>query len=221
MSYVIKRAETVNLSEAWDGPVWSKANTVNIALFRDRSSSHHPETQCKLLYNESGIYGLFQVKDQYVRSVSTKFQDGVCGDSCVEFFVGPADARGYLNFELNCGGNMLVYQVIDATRSKNGFADYHILTENEVAGMEQFTTMPPVVDPEITEPVTWRRGFFIPFSVFEKTTGLKSGKLSGQTWRANFYKCADETSHPHWASWQPLTKTNFHLPECFGEITFE
>ena len=221
MSYVIKRAEAVDLSEAWDGPSWSKANTVNIDLFRDRSSSHHPETQCKLLYNKNGIYGLFQVKDQYVRSVSTKFQDGVCGDSCVEFFVEPANGKGYLNFEFNCGGNMLVFQVIDASRAENGFADYHILTEKEVEGMEQFTTMPSVVDPEITEPTTWRRGFFIPFSVFEKTTGLKAEKMSGQTWRANFYKCADQTSHPHWASWQPLTETNFHLPECFNEISFE
>ncbi len=63
--------------------------------------------------------------------------------------------------------------------------------------------------------------FFIPLSVFEKTTGLQSTKLSGQTWRANLYKCGDKTSHPHWASWQPLTETNFHLPECFGKITFE
>jgi hypothetical protein len=87
--------------------------------------------------------------------------------------------------------------------------------------MQQFTTMPSVVEPEITDPTTWRRGFFIPLSVFEKTTGLQSTELSGQIWRANLYKCADKTSHPHWASWKPITETNFHLPECFGEITFE
>ena len=23
-------------------------------------------------------------------------------------------------------------------------------------------------------------------------------------WRGNFYKCADESSHPHWASWAPI-----------------
>jgi hypothetical protein len=221
MSYVIKYASNVKLEDAWDGAVWGSANIIDIALFCDESSDHHPKTQCKLLYNEKGIYGLFRVEDRYVRSVSTKFQDGVCSDSCVEFFVEPAGGEGYLNFEFNCGGNMLVFQVIDAARGENGFADYYILTENDVAGMQQFTTMPPIVEPEITEPTTWRRGFFIPLSVFEKTTGLQSKELSAQTWRANLYKCADKTSHPHWASWLPLPVTNFHLPECFGEIIFE
>jgi len=221
MSYIIKRASNIKLEDSWNGTVWGSANVIDIAIFRDRSSDHHPKTQCKLLYNEQGIYGLFQVEDQYVRSVATKFQDSVCRDSCVEFFVEPAGGKGYLNFEFNCGGNMLVYQVIDASRGKNGFADYYILTEDDVDGMQQFTTMPPVVEPEITEPTTWRRGFFIPLSVFAKTTGLQSTELSGQIWRANLYKCADKTSHPHWASWKPITATNFHLPECFGEIIFK
>jgi hypothetical protein len=221
MSYVIKHASDVKLSDSWDGETWNKANIIDINLFRDRSSCHHPKTQCKLLYNEKGIYGLFRVEDKYVRSVSTKFQDGVCTDSCVEFFVGPEGGEGYLNFEFNCGGNMLVFQVIDPRRTEKGLAKYNVLTEDDVDGMEQFTTMPEVVEPEITEPVTWRRGFFIPFSVFKKTTGMQEKELSDQTWRANLYKCADKTSHPHWASWQPLTETNFHLPECFGEITFE
>ncbi|MFA7185078.1 MAG: carbohydrate-binding family 9-like protein, partial [Victivallales bacterium] len=108
MSYLVKYAPDVKLDAPWDGAAWETANIININIFRDRSSDHHPEVQCKLLYNENGIYGLFQVKDKYVRSVSTKFQDGVCGDSCVEFFVEPGGGKGYLNFEFNCGGNMLV-----------------------------------------------------------------------------------------------------------------
>ena len=221
MSYIIRRAENIDLSADWNGEIWGKANIIDIALFRDESSDHHPKTQCKLLYNDKGIYGLFNVNDKYVRSVSTKFQDGVCGDSCVEFFVKPEGGKGYLNFEFNCGGNMLVFQVIDHSRAENGFADYYILTEDDVAGMEQFTTMPEVVEPEIQEDTNWRRGFFIPFSVFSKTTGLEDKAINEQIWSANLYKCADRTSHPHWASWLPITETNFHLPECFGEIKFE
>ncbi|MDD5699207.1 MAG: carbohydrate-binding family 9-like protein [Victivallaceae bacterium] len=215
MSYIIKRAANVQLKDPWEGTVWSKANVVDIDIFRDRSSDHHPKTQCKLLYDDQGISGLFRVEDRYVRSVATQFQDSVCKDSCVEFFVEPAGGKGYLNFEFNCGGTMLVHQVFIPRK------DYRLLTEADVAGMRQFVTLPPVVEPEITEPTTWRRGFFIPFAVFRRTTGMPAGALSGQIWRANFYKCADHTSHPHWASWQPLTATDFHLPECFGEITFE
>jgi hypothetical protein len=221
MSYIIKRYANIKLEDSWNGAIWGNANIIDIAAFRDKSSDHHPKTQCKLLYDEKGIYGLFNVEDQYVRSVSTKFQDGVCKDSCVEFFVEPVGGKGYLNFEFNCGGNMLVFQITDATRGEDGFKESYILTEDDVAGMQQFATMPPIVEPEITEPVNWRRGFFIPLSVFEKTTGLQSSDISGQTWRANLYKCADDSSQPHWASWNPITECNFHLPQCFAEITFE
>ena len=47
------------------------------------------------------------------------------------------------------------------------------------------------------------------------------GTLAGRAWRANFYKCGDQTSHPHWAAWSPVDELNFHLPRCFGTIAFE
>jgi hypothetical protein len=80
--------------------------------------------------------------------------------------------------------------------------------------------MPGIVFPEIVGPTEWFLGFFIPFSLLEKYAG-QIGDLHGQTWRANFYKCADGSSHPHWASWTELPEKNFHLPEHFGEIVFE
>ena len=46
--------------------------------------------------------------------------------------------------------------------------------------------------------------------------------LPGQTWRGNFYKCADRSSHPHWASWSPLGEPlNFHTPQFFGPLRLE
>jgi hypothetical protein len=79
--------------------------------------------------------------------------------------------------------------------------------------------LPCYVEPEIVEPVVWLLQFFIPFALLEKYMG-PIGTVEGQTWRANAYKCGDETSQPHWASWQPLTEKNFHLPECFGAVHF-
>ena len=41
-------------------------------------------------------------------------------------------------------------------------------------------------------------------------------------WFDTFFKCADESSHPHWASWSPLgAELNFHTPEYFQELYFE
>jgi len=58
-------------------------------------------------------------------------------------------------------------------------------------------------------------------ALFETFVG-PLGAPSGQIWRANFYKCADESSHPHWGSWADIgERLDFHQPECFGEIIFE
>ena len=48
------------------------------------------------------------------------------------------------------------------------------------------------------------------------------GPVAGQRWRGNAFKCGDETSHPHWASWAPIGEAlNFHQPRCFGALEFE
>jgi len=39
----------------------------------------------------------------------------------------------------------------------------------------------------------------------------------------NFYKCADETSTPHYVSWSEISTAapDFHKPEFFGELNFQ
>lgn len=45
----------------------------------------------------------------------------------------------------------------------------------------------------------------------------------GGVWRANLYKCADQTSHLHWLTWALIErdKPNIHLPPFFGTLAFE
>lgn len=68
--------------------------------------------------------------------------------------------------------------------------------------------------------MVWTLEFSVPFAVLEKYIGVLE-PIKGQTWRANFYKCGNETSHPHWISWMPLSARNFHNPESFGNLVFE
>lgn len=76
-----------------------------------------------------------------------------------------------------------------------------------------------MVEPEITKPVVWHNAFFVPAALFTAYGGVRS-PYSGQTWRGNFYKCADHTSHPHWLTWAPVDAHNFHLPHCFERLVF-
>ena len=46
---------------------------------------------------------------------------------------------------------------------------------------------------------------------------------SGKIFRVNFYKCGDNLPNPHFLSWNKIDfpRPNFHLPEFFGEVSFD
>lgn len=219
--YIIRRtAAAAPLAGEWDHPAWRVANTLAVDRFHARSSEHHPRARVRQLFDAAGIYTLFQVEDRYVRSVQTDLNDPVCTDSCAEFFVQPKPDRGYLNFEINCGGTLHCSFVEDATRTPQGFRKWTPVSPELAARIRIWHSLPQVVEPEISAPTTWRVAFFVPFSFFEHYVGAL-GTLPGQEWRANYYKCGDRTSHPHWATWAPIEVLNFHQPDCFGPIRLE
>src|SRR5688572_29160119 len=88
---------------------WGAAEVANVDQFHARSSAHRPVTRARLLYDDAGLYLAFDVEDRYVRCLSTAYQSRVSRDSCVEFFVRPRADEGYFNFEINCGGALLLY----------------------------------------------------------------------------------------------------------------
>ncbi len=205
---------------SWDGADWNQADSVNLVHFRPEGTGHRPKTSVKLLHDAEGIFGIFRVEDRYVRCVRTRFAEPVYKDSCVEFFVKPKTGKGYFNFEFNCGGALLCSYITNPERTVEGFRDFVRISEEDGKLVVVGHSLPKVVEPEITDVVTWTLEFFIPLSLIEKYAG-KLGDISGQEWMANFYKCGDETSHPHWASWQPVQELNFHMPQSFGIIKFE
>jgi hypothetical protein len=78
-----------------------------------------------------------------------------------------------------------------------------------------------VVEPEIAEPRDWWVEVTWPFATMEPYAG-DIRPVAGQRWRGNAFKCGDQTSHPHWASWAPIGEAlNFHQPACFGLLDFE
>jgi hypothetical protein len=220
--YLIKTAKTEPaLKGEWDTAPWSEANCIKLEHWVARSSEHHPEVNVKALWNSKGIFVFFKVNDKYVRSIRTDYQASVCQDSCVEFFVKPLSDKGYFNFEINCGGTMLLYYIEDSTIIPGrGFAKYEQVPSNLGKLVQIYHSLPQIVYPELPFEVTWKLEYFIPFALFEQYLG-KLNVAPGTEWRGNFYKCADGTSHPHWASWSSLEgNASFHLPQYFGVLKF-
>lgn len=221
MIYCIARSTSGSpLGKSWDDPAWGAANVVEIQSFRPESSTHRPRTSARYLYSDNGVYGIYKVEDQYVRSIRTEYLSEVWKDSCVEFFVQPRIEKGYFNLEMNAGGAHLCWYIEDPTRDATGLKKFTKVPSELGTEIQIRSTFPKVVDPEIKEPTTWELSFFLPRNVLETFVGTL-GDFKGQQWRGNFFKCAEDLSHPHWASWSPVDEFNFHLPRCFGTLIFE
>ena len=77
-----------------------------------------------------------------------------------------------------------------------------------------------VNDGPMTTPQEWILEYNLPFGLFQAYLG-ELRPTAGMRWRGNFFKCGDDTSHPHWASWSPIGEAlNFHQPDTFGALEF-
>lgn len=138
--------------------------------------------------------------------------------ACAEFFVQTKPQRGYFNIEVNCGGTMLLYYVEDPTMTQHGLARAAPVLPEFAAQISILHTLPTRVEPAITADTRWSIAYRVPFVVFEHYVG-SIGSLAGQIWRGNLFKCADQSSHPHWGTWSPIgEELNFHQPKYFGEL---
>ncbi len=222
MYYPIHAAEQrPKLEGQFDSPQWAAAKVLELTHWQQRGSSHRPLVRAKVLYDDRGLDLIFRVEDRYVRSLVTKYQGMVCTDSCVEFFVEPVPSRGYFNFEVNAGGALHLSFIEDHRPTHGGFARWTPVPRELGEQVEIYHSMPKVVDPEIAQAVTWTVQYHVPYAIFEHYLGKVKPK-PGTRWRANFYKCADHTSHPHWAMWAPVNGSfSFHQPEYFGVVEFK
>lgn len=220
MSYTINATTAAPaLSADWSAPAWSAAATAELTNLRPESSDHRPRVAVRLLHDDLAIYGIYQVHDRYVRVVQEGYQVPVCTDSCVEFFFKPPVGPGYFNLEMNAGGAYLFTYVRNSRRCEDGFVDFTKVAPEHGRMVQLRSTMPARVEPEIKTPVTWCIQFALPFAALEPYCGPLAGHTGGgAAWTGNFFKCGDNTSHPHWLTWSPLPLLNYHLPALFAPI---
>ncbi len=219
MSYEVKRARaSFKLEDNWGQGQWAKTDKLELANFMGRRPEHFPDTQVKLLYDDDCIYVFFRVRDQYVRAVAETYHDSVCQDSCVEFFFTCAQdiTQGYFNLEANCGGTVLFHH--QTARGKN----QQQVAIKDCQRIKIISSLPKQIDPEIAEPTVWTVKYALALDILTKYARVERPS-PGVAWKANFYKCADKTSHPHWLTWNPVDRPSpdFHVPQYFGTIRFE
>lgn len=217
--YGVKRAAgKVPLDAGWDGPEWKDVPELRLGLnwfWYERSTDYFPDARAKLQYDDKYIYVHYLVRDQYVKAEFQKDQTMVCLDSCVEFFTKPRESGPYFNFECNCAGILHLSRISENADRTKSFVP---LQKEELEQIKRFHTLQGPILQEIEQPTVWRLVLQIPLELFVKHADVQL-PLTGQVWSANFFKCADGTSHPCWLMWKRAK--GFHVPEDFGKIIFE
>lgn len=218
MQYQVTKLNSAPVVDArWNRPPWSAIPALTVDHPAGDKPDHFPRVQARLGYDADAVYVIFRVEDRYVRAVARRHQDSVYKDSCVEFFFVPGKdvANGYFNVEMNCGGIMLFHF------QKQPRKDQVQVAPEDLAQMTVAHSMPDRVEPEVQDNVTWTVEYRLPFDILGHYRAA-ARPAPGTIWRANFYKCGDQTSHPHWLTWSPIRRTppDFHVPEDFGVLEF-
>lgn len=219
LNYVVHPPSApIDMDSSWTKSTWERIDPLALQKHMGEEPEHRPTVEAKLAYDGQALYVIFRVEDRYVRAVARGYHGHVCRDSCVEFFFTPGADIGltYFNVEINCGGAMLFHYNPEGSETV-------LVDPSDCDRVEIAHSLPEIVEPEIAEPVTWTLEFRLPFDVIEKYCPTATRPAPGVRWRANLYKCADRTSHPHWLTWAPVDfpRPQFHVPECFGVLAFE
>jgi hypothetical protein len=174
-----------------------------------REFSYMPQVFFSIAHSDDHLFIKYFVMEKEIRAHANHLQGSVWEDSCVEFFVSfDGDEGAYYNFEFNCLGTFLAAFGPSKTERK--------FLENEV--MKQIVTQACVVRNE-DDCIHWQLTAAIPVGSFVHSS-VES--LQGTSCSANFYKCGDLLSEPHFVAWSNIESAapNFHLPEYFGTLEF-
>ena len=201
----------------WNKPHWQKIHELTLTHWMGPVPQFRPVVNAKMMYDDDALWVIFKVEDHYVRSVATEINGRVWEDSCVEFFFSPDLKKplAYFNLEMNAGGVPL-FHYKDPANSSAGLPP----TE-DIQKIIRRGSLPKTTDPEIKTPITWTMEYRLPLEIIKKLSDAAQPS-PGVRWHANFYKCGDKTSSPHWITWAKVNHPvpNFHLPQFFGVIEF-
>jgi hypothetical protein len=207
----IKPSKSVKLKEAAhlleNQTVTNQIDTINWPSY-----GYKPKLSFRIGHTGNEIWLKYYVTEKNILARETRTNGEVYKDSTVEFFIS-VDGKNYYNFEFNCIGT--IHLAHGPGRGNRNFVDPEIIKNIEIEsslGNKPFE--------EKTGNFEWEMMIRIPIESFAFD---KIKTLNGLKATANFYKCGDETSEPHYVSWNPIGTENpdYHCPQYFGKVLFE
>ncbi len=171
---------------------------------------YHPDASFAVARSKTHIAVLYHVRCLDLRAMALEDNGPVWEDSCCEFFASDPVDGTYYNFEMNCIGTLLGAK----RKSREECMHYPAGKLAEVVRHSTLARKQRDISGKI---FGWSAGMVIPLEMI----GADPDNLPSSI-RANFYKCADKSAHPHFLSWNRVETPapDFHRPDFFGELVF-
>jgi len=207
----IDAKKQVNLSEL-DYLLEKQTVTHFIDSLNWEAFPYKPGLKFRIAHTGNEIWLKYYVNEKNILAQETRTNGDVYKDSTVEFFIS-LDGKSYYNFEFNCIGTIHI-------RYGPGRGNRKPVTPKIAELIEIESTLGNQPFKEKSGDFNWEMMIRIPLETFEFDT-LKT--VAGLKATANFYKCGDETSDPHFVTWNPIETENpdYHCPQFFGKVEFE
>lgn len=173
---------------------------------------YKPDVEFAMAHDGDNLYIKYYVKEQQTMALQGEDFGKIWTDSCVEMFI-MFNGVHYYNFEFNSIGKGL------ASRKELGVSAED-MSRDMLSTVKRYPSIGTETFEEVKGDNEWTLMLAIPKEIFF-VDGVES--FDGQKARANFYKCGDNLSVPHFISWSKIEapKPNFHLPQWFSDIYFE
>ena len=169
-----------------------------------------PETSGQVVYLPGeGLEVSMVCREKNPRAIYYNPNDPVHTDSCMEAFLDcfpDLPQYGYIGLEMNANGAS--HCSFGTSRHVRNYVLKRGLAHPEVA-IERFTK---------DGADYWRATCLLKKSLLEALYERNCEFAPGHRMRGNFYKCGDHTDAPHWGSWAPVERVDFHVPHLFGDM---
>ena len=189
-----------------DSICWEKIEKAPIDTYKWVDTEYEPTCYAQVaVLSGKGLAVKMTAFETNPLAEKKNYNDAVCQDSCLEFFVSFDGSKKYFNIEMNSIGTCL--------------ADLHE-TDGTTVQVKDIIGIPAITANK--ENGKWTVEFLLSFEDIDKLfPGVKIE--SGYSFRANFYKCGDHTEKVHYGMWNEVTHPipSFHQPDYFGKLIIE
>jgi hypothetical protein len=211
---LVRKCTDFDITGKGDAREWAKAEWT--ALNQLDPGVQGYDSRFKILYSATGIYLLFDGKDQKITTTYDQdFEDLYNADVFEAFFHPDPTIPLYFEYEINQLNKELVLLIPNFDKQFSGWMPWHYEGERKVKKMVHIEGGQQKKGAAIS---AWRAELFIPFGLLAMLPHVPP--KSGTVWNANFYRLDYDTNKMIKWAWKPISQT-FHEYKKFGAIRFE